>query len=67
MRCDHRYIPDKCHGSRLEKVLLWYSIDVNMSVEALLYREFIKSWGKPVTSVDMERAKAWDRYKRKYL
>jgi hypothetical protein len=52
--------------NKTRKVLLWYSIDVNMSTEALLYREFIKIWGKTVTSVDMERAKAWDRYKRKH-
>ena len=35
-----------------------------MTTDAILYKEFIKVWGKPVTSVDPKRAKAWDKFKK---
>ena len=38
-----------------------------MSIEAQLYQEFLKVWGKPVKTVDFARAKAWDKYKRNKL
>lgn len=35
-----------------------------MSEEAVLYQQFLKEWGKPVVTVDMERAIAWYKYKK---
>lgn len=38
-----------------------------MSADAILYLEFIKTWGKHSGEVDTKRAEAWIKFRRKYI